>query len=479
MKDTTFIGRNTELTQLNDVLKQKKASLIVVRGRRRIGKSRLIEEFAKGHTFYQFAGLAPNKGMTAQDQRNEFALQLSQQTGLPEIKADDWSKLFLLLSHKVKEGRVIILFDEITWMAQDDPTFLSKLKNIWDLYFKKNTKLILVLCGSISAWLEKNILNSTAFLGRISLDLVLQELPLIFCNQLLEALGFHRSPKEKMIYLSLTGCIPWYIEQINPNYSAEDNIKKLCFEPNALMVKEFNRVFHDLFGQRGEMYQRITKLLVMSPLDYKTLALKLNYAKSSALTDYLDELDSANYVKKTFIWDIKTGENSKLAKYRLIDNYLRFYFRCILPNLHKINKKQYTQVTVSQLPGWKTIQGLQFENLVLNNRDLVIKELNINPADIIMDDPYFQTKTARQSGCQIDYLIQTKLKTLFMCEIKCRDSLSMSATINESKAKINKLSIPRGFAVLPVLIVFNDTDEDLDDNDYFYKIIDFSKYFSN
>lgn len=103
-----FIGRDSEMSELQAFLKKKTASLIVVKGRRRVGKSRLIEEFSGGHTFYQFAGLAPVDGVIAQDQRNEFSRKLSEQTGIPEIQTDDWSKLFALLAREVTSGRVIV-----------------------------------------------------------------------------------------------------------------------------------------------------------------------------------------------------------------------------------------------------------------------------------------------------------------------------------------------------------------------------------
>lgn len=125
------------MQHLNDLLIKKTASLVVIKGRRRIGKSRLVEEFAPGKLFYRFSGLAPIGGITAEHQRKGFAYLLNQQTGLPEIQMTDWSKLFSLLYERAKVGRVIIFFDEITWMAQGDPNFLPKLKNAWDLYCKK------------------------------------------------------------------------------------------------------------------------------------------------------------------------------------------------------------------------------------------------------------------------------------------------------------------------------------------------------
>lgn len=372
-----FVGRDEELKQLNALNDKKTSSLVIIKGRRRIGKSRLIEEFAK-NTSYQFAGLAPIQGLTAQDQRNEFALQLSQQANIPEFIADDWSKLFYLLASHCQKGRVVLIFDEISWMAHDDVTFLSKLKNAWDMYFKKNPKLILILCGSVSAWIEKNILSSTGFFGRVSLDITLNELSLTDCNKLLNALGFHRSAVEKYIYLSLTGGIPWYIEQINPKYSALDNIKNLCFKKNAILVKEHEHVFHDLFGKRSHIYQHIAELLAQGDLDYALLSEKMAYSKSSALSDYIEELILSGYISSYNSWSLKTGKSSnKLKKYRLSDNFLRFYFRYMKNKLLNINAGSYIQVQLSSLPGWQSMLGLQFENLVMKNYDLLLHSLAI------------------------------------------------------------------------------------------------------
>ncbi len=99
------------------------SSLVVLKGRRRIGKSRLVEEFGRDHEFYAFSGLLPTKKTTAQSQRDEFARQFSEQTGFPEITANDWGKLFHLLGEKVKAGRIIVLLDEISWMGSKDPDF--------------------------------------------------------------------------------------------------------------------------------------------------------------------------------------------------------------------------------------------------------------------------------------------------------------------------------------------------------------------
>lgn len=480
MNYVRFVGRTRELDLLRDLLKKKTASLVVIKGRRRIGKSRLVQEFAKDKKYYVFSGLAPTVNTTDQSQRNEFSKQLAYQTGLPDVLADDWSKLFLLLADKVKNGRFIILFDEISWMGSKDPDFLGKLKNIWDLYLSKNPKLILVLCGSVSSWIEKNIISSTGFFGRISLKLTLEELPLGDCNILLNEVGFKRSALEKFITLAITGGIPWYIEQINPAYSAIENIKRLCFEKDGLLVNEFNCVFYDLFGRRGEICKRIVESLAKGPEEYTGIVSGLEYHSSGSLSEYLDDLLISGFISRDYVWSLKNGkDSSRLSKFRLSDNYLRFYLKYIAPGLSRIQKNQLLDMPLTSLPGWDGIMGLQFENLVLNNRKKIHDLLDIKSEEIISDNPFFQHKTTKQKGCQIDYLIQNRYNTLFVCEIKfLRKEIDVSV-IHSVREKIARLALPRGFACLPVLIHANGVSDEVKESDYFFKIIDFSEMIGN
>src|SRR5262245_60403519 len=108
-----FIGREKELSTLGELLNKKSASLVVIRGRRRIGKSRLVEELAKHYpfeAFYRFGGLPPTPETTAQSQREVFAGQLLSQFGTGLDLHSDWATLFLLLAKAMKKGRVLLLF---------------------------------------------------------------------------------------------------------------------------------------------------------------------------------------------------------------------------------------------------------------------------------------------------------------------------------------------------------------------------------
>lgn len=474
-KKSPFIGRKSELKELSSLLKKKSASLVVVKGRRRVGKSRLIAEFAKDYTFFKFTGLSPADGITAQDQRNSFADKLSQQTGLPSIRVNDWSHLFTLLASQTKSGRVIILFDEISWMSEGDPTFLSKLKNAWDDEFKQNPRLLLILCGSVSLWIEDNIISSKAFFGRISWTIHLNPLPLSDCNKMLEVQGFKSTAHEKFKILSVTGGIPWYIEQMQGQFSADENIQRQCFTKGGSLTNDFDRIFHELFEKKDELYKKIIMAVKEKPANLEEISEKSNYAKSGRLKDHLQNIIKAGFLSQDYTWSLKTGKTQQLWLYRLSDNYLRFYIKYILPRREQIEAGRVVKVNLSHLPGWETIMGLQFENLVVNSRNEIYPLLNIDPESVIYDNPFFQKKTTRQLGCQIDFLIQCKHQVLYVFEIKFLRKPVGIKVVNEVKEKISRISTPKGMAILPVLVHVNGVTEQLIESNYFHSIIDFSQ----
>lgn len=468
-----FVGRENSLQRLQLLLSKKTASLVVVKGRRRIGKSRLIEEFGKEHRFLQFSGLPPEKKVTAQDQRDAFAKRLGSYCNFHSLRGTDWSDLFQMLAEKTSSGRVIILLDEISWMAQGDPTFLAKLKNAWDLELKKNPELILILCGSVSVWIEENIISSTGYFGRIPFEINLDELALNDCDQLLNAQQFVGTDYEKFQILSITGGVPWYLEQLQPGFTAEQNIKNLCFTEGAILVKEFDKIFHDLFDSKGSMYEEIVRLLANGSLENNEIATALNYQRSGALSHYLKQLTISNFVTRDRCWRFIDGKYMRFSKYRLSDNYLRFYLKFIEPNLERINRGDYESIYLGNFPGYSITLGHQFENLVIKNRKTIFKILGLNINEILSDNPYFQHKTIRHKGCQIDYLIQTRLNSLFVIEIKFSKNILGKSVIDEVKEKIKRLSKPQHFSCIPVLIHVNGVSDAVSDANYFYKIIDF------
>lgn len=469
-----FIGRQQEITKLLEIASKKTASFIVIRGRRRIGKSRLIEELATHFdTFYSFMGLAPEEGVTAEHQLAEFSRQIAQQCKAPYAQYADWSDALWAVGERIKSGKILLLFDEISWMGSKDPAFLGKIKNFWDQHLKKNDRLLFVICGSASAWIEKNILSSTGFVGRISYTLTLEELPLTDCSKFWPK---NIAAYEKLKILAVTGGIPKYLEEINPKVSAEENIKRLCFTKGAFLVEEFKRIFSDLFLRESIFYKKIIEELASGPKERVALCQALEIDPSGRLSEYLSELELAGFIARDHTWHLKSGADSKLSKYRLSDNYLRFYVKYIAKNISKINRNSYNIQSLSLLPEWNTIMGLQFENLVLQNRSLIQQALNIKPEEIIADNPFYQNKTIRTAGCQIDYMIQTKFNSLYVCEIKFSKNEVSASVIQEVQEKIDRLKYFKGYSCRPVLIHVNGLSTEIIEQDYFVAIIDFSTF---
>ena len=183
-KHVEFFGREDLIAQLDNLWAKRVPSLVTCRGRRRVGKSTLIAEFARRSdaVFIKLDGLRPEKGMSNEDQLRFFADKLGEQTGCGKDVPASWYEAFHRLSGQIDDRRkTVILLDEISWMASFDHTFAAVLKSAWDDLFKQHPKLILVLCGSVSFWIKEHVLENRAYVGRRSLDIVVPELPLVEC----------------------------------------------------------------------------------------------------------------------------------------------------------------------------------------------------------------------------------------------------------------------------------------------------------
>lgn len=466
-----FFGRKRELSILHELVEKRTASLVVIMGRRRIGKTRLIEEFGKSLKKFLFTGLPPEERVTGQMERDHFSRQLEQQTGLRGIKGDDWDDLFFNLAHVVKEGQVLVVLDEINWMGKKDPSFLGKLKTAWDTNFSKNHKLIMILSGSMSGWIEKHILRSTGFFGRITLELRLEELPLYECNFFWGGQKDLIAPYEKFKLLSVMGGIPRYLEEINPSLSAEENIRRLCFRREGLLFREYDRICTELFARRGEAYEKILKRLAMGNASLEDIYGSLESSKSGVISEYLADLADIGYISRDNTWHIKNKKPSPLSHYRLCDNYLRFYLRYVAGQRGAIERGAELSP-----PNWSSIMGLQFENLVLNNRKRLYHLLGIPLEDVLIDNPYFQTHVKSHPGCQIDYLIQTKFQNLYVCEIKFQQSPIQKSILSEVEEKIQRMQTPKGYSIRKVLIHVNGVLDSVVESDFFAKIVDFSQF---
>lgn len=470
-----FIGRQQELDKLKELHRKGQPSLVVIKGRRRIGKSRLVAEFASRppkYKLWSFAGLAPQEGMNAQSQRDHFARQLAGFLKLPPLTFQDWSDAFDHISRYLQEGDILLL-DEISWMGAKDPSFISKLKAWWDT---QTTGIMLVLCGSVSTWIEKNILKSAAFFGRVTLTLTLEPLSIPDSARLIKALGFQGSPYETFKLLSILGGIPWYLEQVSQGRTADTIIKQLCFDKDGLLVLEFDRIFHDLFDGHGAVYKKIMNALKEGMKTLAEIRQDINFVHSGTLSQLMEHLLIAGFVKKQSLWSFKTAKSLKQSLYYISDPYMRFYLKVIEPQRNKIELDAFRNIPLSSLPGFEAHLGLQLEYLLLQNRPLLLESIGISPVDVIADGPYRQSQTTKTQGCQLDYLVQTFTKNLFICEFKFKRRELGSDVIDSMRNKINVLKIPRGYAAIPVLFHIGGASSAVETDGYFYRVINIADY---
>ena len=468
----SFLGRKHELSRLGWLKRLKQASLVVIKGRRRIGKSRLVQEFSKGKKLISLSGLPPAPGMTEQKQRDEFGDQLCVQLRLPRVTFTTWSDAFRFLGEQIGQEELIVLFDEVSWMGERDPSFLGSLKTWWDQEASQKQGLMLILCSSISIWIEENILRSTGFVGRIALVIHLKPLSIQESVLFLRKKGFTGSIYEVLKILSVTGGVPWYLDLIDPKESADQNIYELCFEPGSQLINEVKTIFHDLFKKKGEIYRKILQTLVDGMKTQQEIRDLLNLSAGGTLSDCCKNLVAAGFISAHYQWSLKKGSLGKQTLYRLSDCFLRFQLKYVDPYRDLIEQGSYKKARAGQLPGWDSIMGFQVESLLLTNREFLFHVLGLDPSVVVRDNPFIQASTTRHKGCQVDYLIQTKMNSFIICEFKFSKNELSSSVLSELKAKNESLVIPSGFGKVVALFHIGGVSSKIEESPLLYRVID-------
>lgn len=471
---STFIGRAQEMAALMDLWEKRASSFVVCRGRRRIGKSTLIEEFASrsGCRFIEISGLPPDEKMTNQRQLDSFCERLAAQTGRPREKVDSWQRAFALLAEAVgKRTKTVVLLDEISWMGKYDPSFPGELKNLWDLSLARRERLVFFVCGSVSAWIQRNILNNTGFVGRISLEFVLGEMRLDDSVRFWGRAAKHLDCGEFFDMLSVAGAVPRYLEEINPKLSADENVRRLCFTSGGYLFNDFDRIFNDVFSESHGVKREIMFALRNGPKTVSEISQTIGKVKNGHLSEHLDELEKAGFVAYDGGTNPETGARALALRYRIRDNYSRFYLRYVEPHREAIMKGVYAAPPLAGLPEWDAIMGLQFESLMLNHLPEFYAKLGLDRARVLSIAPYRRAASVRNGpGVQIDLLIQTP-KTYFVVEMKRKRRIGVSIE-TEVEEKVCRLRVRKGVSVRTALVYQGDLDPQVREDGYFSAIID-------
>ena len=470
-----FYGREEDFREMDALWRRGAASLVTCRGRRRIGKSTLIEEFARrsGSRFLKLEGVAPGKGVDNRVQLDSFRSQLARQIRSKVGVLANWAEAFSALDNCIDSRRTVLLLDEISWMGKYDVGFPGELKIAWDNLFKKHDRLIVFLCGSVSTWISKNILNSTGFVGRASLNMVVRELPFAACLRFWGRMASRTSVRDIVDVLSVTGGVPRYLEEIDPSLSADENIRQMCFSPNALLRDDFSKIFNIVFGDHAVTKRRILEALSESPLTLTEICAKLAVERSGSISEHIDDLEVAGFVARDSSVNPSTGRSAKMCRYRLRDNYTRFYLKYIAPNGQAIDSGAFRFGALESLKGWDSIMGLQFENLVLANLPSLLPLIGMDRVLLKYSGPYRRNATARRHGCQIDLLLISDRKACVV-EIKRKREIGREIE-DEVDAKIKALALPRDVSDRTALVYDGNLAPIVEADGYFDAVVPFKK----
>jgi hypothetical protein len=450
-----FIGRKEYLDDLESLWRKKSSSIVACRGRRRIGKSTLFREFARrtADAYVEIEGLPPDKNMTNQMQLDNFISVLASQTGCRMDGVPDWLHAFQRLEQQIDDTkRTVVLLDEISWMGGYDLTFPGVLRTAWETFLHRHERLVFVVCGSVSAWIKENILDNTGFTGRFSRDYVLPELSLSECAEFWGEAKERVSSREILDVLSVTGGVPRYLEEIDPGLDADENMRRLCFMPAGELYKDFDAIFNPMFGIDIELKRKILLELVNGPLSAAELERSFDMERNGRVSRSLKALKEGGFVTDDPRINPETGERARTAKFRLRDNYTRFYLKYIAPRKMQIDMGAYRFVSLATLPDWNTVMGLQFENLIVNNAMSLLPFLHVGNVIVESAAPYRNLRRGAEEGggCQIDLLIQTP-RTVYVVEVKRRRDIG-TEVIDEVERKIKRLPLRRGLTARPVLV---------------------------
>lgn len=473
-----FYGREDLIARLDSLFKKRTASLVTCRGRRRIGKSTLIEKFAErsGARFIKIEGLKPNPKLDNGKELENFAIKLSAQTDCDSSPPGNWLNAFLRLDDQIRDdAKTVVLLDEISWMAHYDPSFAGTLKGVWDDRFKKHPSLVFVLCGSVSSWIKDNIVEDGSFYGRRSLDIVVPELPLEQCVKFWGATAERTDPREIIDVLSVTGGIPRYLEEVDPGASSAENIRNLCFLPRSPLREDFDEMFADVVTRQPQFTASVLRCLKGESRSVSEIARELGMERGGRISDCLGQLEECGLVAVDSGLSPFSGKTVRESVYRLADNYSRFYLRYIEPVKSTIDKNAFAFHSLDALDGWDSVMGFQFENLVQSNLASFVGMLGLGGAQILSAAPWRQnaSRDGKRPGVQIDLLVQTR-RSICVVEIKRRREIGREV-IDEVAAKVERIPRKRGVSVRAALVYDGHLAPIVEADGYFDAIVPFRR----
>ncbi len=411
-----LIGRKEEQATLQKALLTPEAEMVAVIGRRRVGKTFLVNEVYKGQIAFGITGT--QNGSTARQLQN-FRDQLEAVTKpyTPMPLPGNWQEAFKMLRLHLQERlagskeKMVLFFDELPWLAGHRSGFLEAFGYFWNSWASQHP-FVVVICGSAASWMIQRVVNDRGGLhNRITRRIFLQPFKLGETEQYLQSRGVMLDRYQLAhIYMAMGG-IPHYLKEVEHGKSAVQNIDAICFSRNGLLSDEFERLYPSLFA-KAENHIAVVRALAekMQGMTRNDLASAAKISNGGGFTKVLTELTQSGFISESFPF----GKKKQDKIYRLTDPYSLFFLQFIEQNRFQGNNPWQH---LSQTAAYKSWVGLAFEGICLEHLTEIKNALGISGV-YTRASSFYKKGSHQEAGLQIDLVLDRNDHTINLIETK-------------------------------------------------------------
>lgn len=422
-----LIGRKDEIRRLKAALENTDAELIAIYGRRRVGKTYLINETYADRIVFRHTALQPLEKHKSEKSSRESEMKRQLEAfyfhmlhaGLKSSKKPkSWLEAFYLFETLLDSipnlSKNVIFLDEIPWMDTPRAGFLDAFIVFWNNYCAPR-HLKVVVCGSASSWILDKIIHNVGGLYKRSTTVIkLNPFTLKECEELFISRGFHYSRYDITRAYMAFGGIPFYFAKFENGFSISQNIDKLLFDEDAMLKDEFEELFSSQFSNVS-IHMGIVRFLSKRKMGYSIddITKSLGVKSGGTLTETLKALENGMFIEpyKPF------GEKGKEIYYRLIDPFCIFYLKQV--ESASSSGKGYWEWHSSS-PSAIASRGNAFEIVCYNHIPQIKAKLSIAGYES-HESIFYQKGDDGEEGVQIDMIIARKDNVINICEAKFVD----------------------------------------------------------
>lgn len=417
----TLIGREKEIKELSDLYYSGKAEFVAIYGRRRVGKTFLVDETFREKITFRHAGLSPiekesNKnGLKEQLQHFYYSLQTF---GLRGQKCpSSWMEAFFLLSQLLEskddgKSRQVIFLDELPWMDTPRSGFITAFEGFWNTWACHRNNLMLVVCGSANSWMLDNLVNNHGGLyGRTTYEIKLSPFNLSECEEYFNKNGFKMSRYDIVQSYMIFGGIPFYLGYMNKRLSLAQNVDELFFKRGARLAGEYDRLFSSVFSNPEEM-KTLVKVISERRAGFtrKDILKKAGFDGGGSFTKMLDALEASDFIERY----VPFGEGKRNTCFRLTDPFCLFYLKFVDGRKEIDDNFWRNNVTSASVNSWR---GFAFEGVCFRHIPQIKHALGISGV-VTSQSSWALRGDDNVEGTQIDMLVDRNDNVVNMCEMK-------------------------------------------------------------